>query len=234
MPRGFLSVARLDDDTQRGRLYNTHVIQAATAHIEAHESTPATVRSPRQGIIAVMVAILIAAVAIPLLNGIGLERYRTGPFQFQAPAAWSVREARAAWSMGSSHAVIGTVPIPSRCGSGNVDINCYSVLKPPPSSVSIVLMTSSPLLPIADLDRYLDEVRSKGSLTDVAGLEAHRFEHAIAPNDYYRSDLSVSWVVPQPELPGTFWIIDARVRGPGAEALMRDVLRFVASMSIAQ
>jgi hypothetical protein len=209
------------------------VTHATAVFTHTPESTRTFPLTPRRGIVAVTVAVLIATAAIPLLNGIGLERYRTGPFHFEAPAAWTVREARAAWSGGQSHAVIGTVPIPSRCGSGNVDINCYFGLKPPPSSVSIVLTSGGPFLRAEDMADYMAQVRSEGSRMQIGGFEAYRFDREIAPNDYYRSDREVSWLVlPDPEV-GAGWMIDARVRGPGTDALMRHVERLVASMRIA-
>lgn len=223
----------MDDDTHSEGLYNMHVTSGTAALLEAHEATRAFPRTPRRGIVAVAVTVLIAAVATPLLNGIGFERYRTGPFHFEAPAAWSVREARAAWTGGSSHAVIGTVPIPSRCGSGNVDINCYFGLKLPPSSVSIILLSGGRFMRAEDMADYMAQVRSEGSRMQIGGFEAYRFDREIAPNDYYGSDGFVSWLVfPDPDV-GVGWVIDARVRGPGTEELMRDVERLVASMRLA-
>ena len=223
----------MDDDTHSVRLYNMHVTSGTAALIEAHESTRAFQETPRLGVVAVVVTVLIAAVAIPLMNGFGFERYRTGPFQFEAPGAWSVREARAAWSGGSSHAVIGTVPIPSRCGTGNVDINCYFGLKLPPSSVSIILLSGGPFLQTDDMADYMAQVRSEGSRTQISGFDAYRFDREIAPNDYYGSDQVVSWLVlPDPDVP-VGWVIDASVRGPGTEALMHAAERLVASMRLA-
>ena len=233
MPRGVPIVAPVDDDTQDTRLYNMQVTHSAAVLMDTPESTRTFRRTPRRRIVAVTVIVLIAAVAIPLLNGIGLGRYRTGPFHFEAPVAWSVREARAAWTGGSSHAVIGTVPIPSRCGSGNVDINCYLGLKLPPSGVSIVLTSGGPFLRAEDMADYMARIRSEGSRMQISGIEAYRFDQEIAPNDYYRSDRAVSWLVfPDPEV-GAGWVIDARVRGPGTDELMRDVERLVASMRLA-
>lgn len=232
MSRGVPTSARLDDDTEHKRLYNIHAMHAVAAVNDAHESTRMSPRIPGRGVVAVMAIVLIATVAIPLLNGVGLERHRTGPFQFEAPAAWSVREARAAWSGGSSHAVIGTVPIPSRCGVGNVVINCYFGLRLPPSSVSIILLSGGPFLRAEDMADYMAQVRSEGSRMQIGGFEAYRFDQEIAPNDYYRADRWVSWLVfPDPEI-GYSWTVEARVRGSDARELMRDVERFVASMRI--
>lgn len=233
VPRGVPIVAPVDDDTQHTRLYNMQVMHAAAVLTDAPESTRAFPRTARRGIVAAAVIVLIATIAIPLLNGIGLERYRTGPFHFEAPAAWTVREARAAWSGGSSHAVIGTVPIPSRCGDGNVDINCYFGLRLPPSGVSITLTSGGPFLQADDMADYLAQVRSEGSRMQIGGFEAYRFDREIAPNDYYRSDREASWLVLPDPYVGVGWLIHASVRGPGTDGLMRDVERLVASMRLA-
>ena len=226
-------MACVDDDMTAMRMYNRPVTQAAIASTGSRESVRTAPGFPLGGLAALAIIVTIGLVAIRLSGGSGLENHRTGPFTFEAPAAWSVTDARAAWTGGSSYAVVGTVPVPAACLTGFFDINCYLAQKPPPSSVSIVLATSSPLIRTVDIGDYMGQVRAEGSRMEVGGFEAYRFDGDIAPNDYYRSDRVVSWLVlPNAEAMGG-WVIDARVRGPGAHELMRDIERLVASMRIA-
>lgn len=212
---------------QHRRLYNMPVMQAAVADSRSREST----RAPRMVSArwaALAVVAIVGAFAIRLGAGPDLEDHRTGPFAFEAPAAWSVTDARAVWTGGSSYAVIGTAPIPASCLERHFDINCYLDHVPPPSSVSILLLNQSGILQVDDTERPPVE----GTRMEIGGLEAYRIDHEIAPNDYYRSDVAVSWVVPYSEANGGPWVIDAKVRGPGAGELLADVERLVASMRI--
>lgn len=177
--------------------------------------------------ILVLAGAAIAVATIVQFGGrLGLETHETGSFRFDAPSAWTVREAVIPFTGGSSQAVVGTVPIPRSCGLENVDINCYYAQRLPPASVSIVLLNSSPFT-AADT---LALARSEGTRLEVGGYEAYRFVHDINATDYYRSDAAASWLVVRPASTGSFWVIEARVRGPGADELVRDVERVVRSM----
>ena len=202
-------------------------MQAAVADTRSRESTRAPRTSPAR-LAALAAVVIVGALAIRLGAGPDLESHRTGPFTFEAPATWSVTNARAAWTGGSSYAAIGTVPIPAWCLEGLFDINCHLQQVPPAASVSILLLNESGILQ-ADLTKRPDP---EGFRMEIGGLEAYRIDHEIAPHDYYRSDVAVSWVVPYSEANGGPWVIDAKVRGPGAEELLRDVERLVASMRI--
>ena len=225
-------MACVDDDMTAMRMYNTPVTQAAIAGTRPRESGRTAPGFAVGGLAALAIIVTIGMVAIRLSGGSGLENHRSGPFTFEAPAGWSVTDARAAWTGGSSYAVVGNVPVPAACLTGVFDINCYLAQKPPPSSVSVVLATSSPLIRTDDIGDYMGELRSEGGRMEIGGFEAYRFDRDIAPNDSYRSDRVVSWLVlPSAEAVGG-WVIDARVRGPGAHELMRDIERLVASMRI--
>lgn len=148
---------------------------------------------------------------------------------FDHPAAWAMHDASSAFSGGSVIAILGTLPVDPRCGDAHVDINCYYERRLDPGTISIVLGTGS-----FGGATIFDE-RAPGPLelggrerTEIDGLPA--FLHHYGPGGYYEQDEAVGWEIAFPTSVLNAFGIEARMRGPGLEAMRADLERMVRSI----
>lgn len=189
-----------------------------------------------------LVAVVLAAVAGPaLLGGIvgpltgsvtvrdgeaGTRVLDAGEFSFAFPAEWSVADSAASFSGGSSIAVLGTLPVDPRCGTGHVDINCVYEQHLEPGTVRAWVGTAA-----YRSGSILDEPQVDGSweALTVDGMPALLVERTITPDDYYGSDLELTLRVARPAGFGQTVTIELRARDPGADGARATLDNIIAS-----
>ena len=149
---------------------------------------------------------------------------------FDHPAAWQMHDAIASFTGGSVIAVIGTVPIPARCGTAHVDINCYYEQRLPPGAISIVVGTGSFGGATLFDERPPDPHEMARERAEVGGAPA--VVHRYRPGDYYGEDEAIGWEIAFPRSVLEAFVIQARLRGPGLPELRRDLDALIASIRI--
>lgn len=159
----------------------------------------------------------------------GWAAFRDDRLSFEYPTAWQLRDARAGFSGGSTIAVLGTVDVPAACGGGHVDINCYYQEPLGPGQVSVVLGTQG-----FRGGSIFDPGAANAVNEDlvIAGLPARRSAVEVGPEDFYRSDFSITWLVAFPESATNAWTIEARGRGPGTELQLAALDRLISTVRV--
>lgn len=158
------------------------------------------------------------------------ERFHEGGIAFDRPPGWALHDAKASFSGGSVLAVLGTQPVDPRCGSEHVDINCYYERKLEPGTISVIVGTGS------FRGRTMFEEPERGDLeigrhrTEIAGLPAIAYRYG--PGGYYEQDEGMAWQIAFPRSVLNVFGIEARMRGPGLDAMRADLWRLVASVTI--
>jgi hypothetical protein len=209
----------------------------APAGLEARVLAGLDARPPRRWLAlpglalgGVAAVVLVAVVGTSLLGGFrggplgslavrdggdGTRVLDAGEFSFAFPAEWSAVDSGASYSGGSSIAVLGTLPVDPRCGSGHVDVNCVSEDRLEPGTVRVMVGTAS-----YRTGSILDEPAFEGSweALTVDGMPARLDQPAIQPDDFYRSDLALTLSVARPAGFGHVVTIELLAREPGIEA----------------
>jgi hypothetical protein len=149
---------------------------------------------------------------------------------FDYPATWTLHDASTGFAGGSVTAILGTLPVDSRCGSAHVDINCYYERKLDPGTISIVVGMGSLG------GRTLFDERERGALeigrevVEIAGLPA--VVHRYGPGGYYDQDEAIGWEVAFPRSVLSAFGIEARMRGPGLDAMRAELERTIGSIRV--
>ncbi|HWP67035.1 MAG TPA: hypothetical protein VNO26_14145 [Candidatus Limnocylindria bacterium] len=178
-----------------------------------------------------LVGALLAAAAACAPPPEGSERrhfHHTSGISFDHPAAWQVHDATAVFDGGSVIAVLGTVPVPPRCGTGHVDINCYHEQPLPPGTISVVVGTGSFGGATLFDPRAPDAREVARARVEVGGLPA--IEHRYGAGDSY--DEAVGWEIAFPRSVLQAYVVEARLRGPGLPAMRRELDALIASVSV--
>jgi hypothetical protein len=149
---------------------------------------------------------------------------------FDHPAAWPVHDAIASFTGGSVIAVLGTVPIPARCGTAHVDINCYYEQRLPPGTISIVVGTGSFGGATLFDQRTPDPHELSRERAEIGGAPA--VVHRYRPGDYYGEDEAMGWEIAFPRSVLEAFVIQARLRGPGLAELRRALDALIASIQL--
>jgi hypothetical protein len=177
-------------------------------------------------------ALLLAAVACgPRTDARGERHFHhQAGIGFDYPAAWPVHDAIASFTGGSVLAVLGTVPVPSRCGTAHVDINCYYEQKLPPGTISLVVGTGSFGGATLFDARTPDPHEIGRERVEVGGAPA--VVHRYRPGDFYGEDEAIGWEIAFPRSVLETFVIQARLRGPGLADLRRELDRLIASVRL--
>jgi hypothetical protein len=149
---------------------------------------------------------------------------------FDYPAAWSVHDAIASFTGGSVLAVLGTVPVPTRCGTAHVDINCYYEQKLPPGTISVVVGTGSFGGATLFDARTPDPHEIDRERVEVGG--APGVVHHYRPGDFYGEDQAIGWEIAFPRSVLEAFVIQVRLRGPGLAELQRQLDGMIASVRV--
>jgi hypothetical protein len=147
-------------------------------------------------------------------------------FSFAFPAAWSAVDSGASFSGGASIAVLGTLPVEPRCGTGHVDVNCVNEQRLEPGTLRAWVGTHG-----YRSGSFLDEPSFEGIWTDLTidGMPARLEDRTIAPDDIYGSDLDLTLVVVRPAGFGHVVTIQLLAREPGVEAARAAMDTIIAS-----
>jgi hypothetical protein len=157
----------------------------------------------------------------------GTKVLDAGEFSFAFPAGWSAVDSQSGgFSGGSSIAVLGTLPVDPRCGSGHVDVNCVYEQRLEPGTVRAWVGTRS-----YRTGSILDEPAFEGSweALTVDGMPARLDQPVISPDDFYRSDLALTLSVARPAGFGHVVTIELLARDPGANAARAAMDTIIAS-----
>ena len=200
-------------------------------------------RSPR---VLVVVAVGVGIAAIPHSSGgprdLGPRHYHAEGIDFDYPAAWTIHDQLPTSSgFGSVWAVIGTHAWPSSCGAS--DINCYYEAKLEPGTIAVDVGMS--YMPSTDDDLCTrgatgSEVQGRGpddpvatqTLIRVAGRPTLRTTYAVDGKDYYGSDEWLNWEIAPIGTVDAAYFFNAKVRGPGTDALKADLAALIASIRL--
>jgi len=144
-----------------------------------------------------------------------LRTFDGGGFAFEYPASWLGYDSSAAFSGGSSIAVLGTQPVDPRCGGeGHVDINCVYEERLEPGGIRVFVGTGA--YPGGTVLDRADIENGASTRLEIGGMPAIRDEFDFQPDSYYGEDLSVHWSIAAPNTDGTNVIrIEAMLREPG-------------------
>jgi hypothetical protein len=149
---------------------------------------------------------------------------------FDRPARWALHDASATFTGGSVVAVLGTLPVPSRCGAEHVDVNCYYEQKLTPGTISIVVGTGSFGGGTLFDERPWDPLEIGRERTEVGGLPA--VVHRYGPGSYYEQDEAIGWEIAFPRSVLEVYGIEARLRGPGLPGMRAQLDHLIASIRI--
>jgi len=149
---------------------------------------------------------------------------------FDHPARWPLHDASASFTGGSVIAVLGSLPVPARCGSEHVDINCYYEQKLVPGTISIVVGTGSFGGATLFDERVRDPLEIGRERSEVGGLPA--IVHRYGAGSYYEQDGAIGWEIALPRSVLEAYVIEARLRGPGVAEMRAQLERLVASIRI--
>jgi hypothetical protein len=149
---------------------------------------------------------------------------------FDHPTRWALHDASATFTGGSVIAVLGTLPVPFRCGAEHVDVNCYYEQKLAPGTISIVVGTGSFGGATLFDERAWDPLEIDRERTEVGGLPA--IVHRYGPGSYYEQDEAMGWEIAFPRSVLEVYGIEARLRGPGLPAMRAQLGRLIASIRI--
>jgi hypothetical protein len=149
---------------------------------------------------------------------------------FDHPGAWPAHDAIASFTGGSVLAVLGTVPIPARCGTAHVDINCYYEQRLPPGTISVVVGTGSFGGATLFDARTPDPHEIGRERVEVGGAPA--VVHHYHPGDFYGEDEAIGWEIAFPRSVLEAFVIQARLRGPGLAELRGELDRLIASVRL--
>jgi len=230
------------DDARIGAAYDAYVSAASRPDLSAGDIRATLERPParrilqgRTPLVAVTAVTALGIIVVGLASGLGLlgqtavgDRltFRDGPtpdlrtldageFAFDYPADWLAYDSAAAFSGGSSIAVIGTQPVEARCGtSAHVDVNCVYEQVLEPGAIRMFIGTGA-YRGATVLDRLDIENGTTTRLT-VAGMPAILDEFDPRPDSYYQEDLLVHWSIGRPAAPSNVVRIEAMARDPGA------------------
>lgn len=200
--------------------------------------------------LAVAAALAIVAVAVgfgvvdqsPTVGPGGLRHYEVQGIAFDYPASWSIHDRLPASSgFGSTWAILGTHAWPATCGAS--DINCYDEAKLEPGTIAVDVGVH--YMPSTDVDlctrgatgsdiqgRGPDDPVATQTLIRVDGRPTLRTTYAVDGKDYYLSDEWLDWEIAAVGTVDTAYLIDAKVRGPGTDALKADLTALVASIHL--
>ena len=146
-----------------------------------------------------------------------LKTFDSGEFAFEYPAKWLGYVSSAAFSGGSSIAVLGTQAVESRCGDvAHVDINCVYEQRLEPGDIRVFIGTGA-FRGGTVLDRP-DIENGATTRHTVAGMPAIRDEHDPRPDSFYREDLSLQWSIGRPGLLSNVIRIELRARNAAGSA----------------
>ena len=158
----------------------------------------------------------------------GSRRFHDAGVAFDYPATWTLHDAKASFSGGSVLAVLGTQPVDERCGGDHVDINCYYERKLEPGTISVIVGTGS----FRGRTMFDEQVRGDLEVArermEIGGLPAIVYRYG--PGGYYEQDEGLGWQIAFPTSVLKVYAIEARMRGPGLEAMRADLQRVVASL----
>jgi hypothetical protein len=193
-----------------------------------------------------LVAVGVGVAAIPHSSGgptsSGPNHFHTQGLDFDYPASWSIHDQLPASSgFGQTWAVIGTQPWPASCGSS--DINCYYEAKLEPGTIAVDIGVS--YFPATDDDlcvrgatgtdlqgRGPDDPVAARTLIRVDGRPTLRTTYAVDGKDYYLSDEWLDWEIAPVGTVDAAYIIDAKLRGPGTDAMKQDLEALIASIHL--
>ena len=196
----------------------------------------------------VLVAVGIGAVAIPQSPGgpgnDGLNHFHSQGLDFDYPASWTIHDQLpASTGFGQTFAVIGTHAWPSSCGAS--DINCYyeATLEPGTIAVDIGVV----YFPATDDDlcvrgatgidlqgRGPDDPVATRTLIRVDARPTLKTTYAVGGKDYYLSDEWLDWEIAAAGTVDEAYTIDAKVRGPGTDAMKAELDALIASIRLSR
>lgn len=146
-----------------------------------------------------------------------LRTLDAGDFAFEFPAVWLAYDASAAFSGGSSVAVLGSQAVEPRCGDArHVDINCVFEQRLGSGDIRIYVSTGA-YRGGTVLSRPGIENGTTTRMT-IGGMPAILDEFDPQPDSYYREDLSLAWVIARPRSLSSTVRIEVRARDPGSAA----------------
>lgn len=178
----------------------------------------------------VVLLALAAVECAPAPDVPGVQRYRhASGIAFEYPTDWRLHDASVSFAGGSVIAVLGTQPVPERCGTGHVDVSCYTEQPLAPGTVSIIVGTGS----FGGATLFDDRARSVPEVgrtqAEVGGLPA--IVHRYGPGAYAREDEAIGWEIAFPTSVLRAWVIEARLRGPGLDGMRAALDRLIASIA---
>lgn len=145
----------------------------------------------------------------------GFRHFADGDLSFDYPASWREWPAQMQGTMGSSIAILGTLPPDSSCGATDIDINCYYQQALAPGQISVRVGTGAS--PFRTL--LVDPEPAPGMTwqrLEVSGLPAIRtIRHIVG--SYYQEDEQLTLDVAFPTALDNWFDIEAIYRGPGGE-----------------
>jgi hypothetical protein len=194
----------------------------------------------------VLVAVGVGVATIPHSSGGprngGLNHFHTQGLDFDYPASWSIHDQLPPSSgFGQTWAVIGTHAWPSSCGAS--DINCYYEAKLEPGTIAVDIGVS--YFPATDDDlctrgatgsdlagRGPDDPVATRTLIRVDGRPALKTTYDVPGTDYYQSDEWLDWTIAALGTVDEAYFIDAKVRGPGTDAMKAELDALIASIRL--
>jgi hypothetical protein len=194
----------------------------------------------------VLVAVGVGAVAIPRSSSgtgdHGLTHFHAQGLDFDYPGAWTIHDQLpASTGFGQTWAVIGTHAWPPSCGPS--DVNCYYEAKLEPGTIAVDVGTS--YFPSTDDDlcvrgatgtdlqgRGPDDPVATRTLIRVDGRPTLKTTYAVGGKDFYLSDEWLDWEIAPIGTVDEAYTIDAKVRGPGTDAMKADLDALIASIRL--
>jgi hypothetical protein len=194
----------------------------------------------------VLVAVGVGAVAIPRTSGgpgsRGLRHFQAQGLDFDFPATWTIHDQLpSSTGFGQTFAVIGTHAWPSSCGAS--DINCYYEATLEPGTIAVNV--GAVYFPATDDDlcvrgatgidlqgRGPDDPVATRTLIRVDTRPTLRTTYAVGGKDYYLSDEWLDWEIAAAGTADEAYTIDAKVRGPGTDAMKAELDALIASIRL--
>ena len=171
-----------------------------------------------------------------------MNHFHSQGLDFDYPASWTIHDQLpASTGFGQTFAVIGTHAWPSSCGAS--DINCYyeATLEPGTIAVDIGVV----YFPATDDDlcvrgatgidlqgRGPDDPVATRTLIRVDARPTLKTTYAVGGKDYYLSDEWLDWEIAAAGTVDEAYTIDAKVRGPGTDAMKAELDALIASIRL--
>jgi hypothetical protein len=181
-------------------------------------------------VVLAVVGVFVLPGALRTLTGTGpatgARTFKAYGISFTVPSSWTAHDALAVSSGGSTIAIAGTLPVDPACGDAHVEINCYYERRLDPSTVSVVVGSRG--FPSDSVATWAPDNATVEQVT-VDGYPAVLATYQIQPDDYYRADAMLTYLIPFDEAGTNAYSIDVEIRGPGTDRLLAEVEAMVQS-----